>query len=217
MAFVTHYKLSARGVFRTQGTGAADVEEFSYSLSLSRPPSGVALGSFVADMAADVVKFHQSAGAKISGNCRLREVKLASIGPDGRYTEDSATVLMDVNGGGPVLKYPPQVALAVSLGTGQRGPSKRGRFYIPGPGQALQDSTFGLSDVEALGVVDATRALINDLNNQPGIDRINSPAVTVASTKGFNTDVTEVSCGRVFDTIRSRRRSLPEAALYVAL
>jgi len=51
--------------------------------------------------------------------------------------------------------------------------------------------------------------LLTSLNNTPGID-VSGLQVVVASTKGFNTPVTGVRVGRVVDTMRSRRRQLPE-------
>jgi hypothetical protein len=51
--------------------------------------------------------------------------------------------------------------------------------------------------------------LITDMGNENGID-VTGQRVVVVSSKGYNSEVTGVRVGRVLDTMRSRRRSLPE-------
>jgi hypothetical protein len=205
-----HLRLSARGLFVRPGAGGAPVgEEWSFRLNLSAPLGGPPVEDLIDDMTADLAAFHARAGTGINPRAVLREVKLALIGPLGLYDGNPAVRFVDVAGGRAVATYPPQVALAVSLDTGVRGPSRRGRIYLPAPTFALDDN-FLISAIDALGCAESTALLITNLNNAPGADPVGSPKVTIASTKGFNTDVTSVRCGRVLDTMRSRRTSLPE-------
>jgi hypothetical protein len=102
------------------------------------------------------------------------------------------------------------VALAVSLNTPRRGPSGKGRFFLPMPAVTINPGNLEISAADAQGVADSAAQWLNDLGNEPGVDVLGLAAV-VASTKGYNTRVSSVRVGRVLDTIRTRRRSLKEA------
>lgn len=162
------------------------------------------------DMAADCVAFFGNLNTGIHGSTVLTEVKLASIGADGKYTDEPFVEAVSQAGGwtqGAVL-HPYQVSLAVSLDTDRRGASGRGRIYLPTPGFALQtDST--IQTVHAEGVRDQVATLLTNLNNNAGFDTTDT-SVVIASSKGFNSPVTSVRVGRLLDTVRSRRRSLGE-------
>ncbi len=206
--YADHYRLTVRGLL---GTVLAPLEEFSYGLNLSRPLGLDGVGNLIDDVVADVTAFHGSVAAAIWNGAIVREVKLAAIGADGRYISEAAIAEVNIPGGmgGAAPQNPFQVALAISLGTGQRGASKRGRFFLPTPNVGVGSN--GLISVGAADQVrNAAQTFLNNLNNWPGLES-NSPKVTIASIKGFNTDVTEVRVGRALDTIRSRRGGLPEA------
>jgi hypothetical protein len=208
--FDNHFRLSARGLFTDNGNLSAPTgEEFSYRLNLTAPLGGPFVEDMIDDMAADLVAFHGRLATGIHPRAVLGEVKLARIGPDGLYTSDPAIRLVEQAGGRDGALYPPQVALAVTLETGVRGPSRRGRIFLPTPSFEVAGS-YRINALQAVGVAESVATLIRDLNNAAGVDPLNYPAVTIASRKGFNTNVTEVRCGRVLDTIRSRRASLPE-------
>ncbi len=205
-----HFRLSARGVLVTNDAAKTPTgEEFSYRLNLSRALGGPPVEDLVDDMAADLSAFHARVTTGINSRNVLTEVKLAKIGPLGLYDGDAALREVNVPGGANAVFHPPQVSLAVSLLTGVRGPSRRGRIFLPGPAFQLT-ADYLISEPDALGCANSAAQLLRDLNNAAGVDPFNSPKVTIASTKGFNTDVTAVRVGRVLDTIRSRRTSLPE-------
>jgi hypothetical protein len=208
--FDTHFRLSARGILSSNGTLSGGTGEgFSYRLNMSAPLGGPFPEDMVDDMAADLVAFHGRPTSGIGAASVLTEVKLAKIGPDGLYRGDPAVRFVNQPGGGAGLRYPPQVALAVSLLTGIRGPSRRGRIFLPSPVWGLAND-FLIAEADARGVATSVAQLIRDLNNAPGVDPLNFPNVVIASTKGFNTRVSAAQCGRVLDTIRSRRTSLDE-------
>lgn len=112
--------------------------------------------------------------------------------------------------------FPPQVALAISLVTDRRGASGRGRFFIPAPLTTVNSTSGQMGTPQQENVVGNAKILIDALNNAPNLD-VNGPRfrVVVASSKGFLSPVTAVRVGKALDTIRSRRRSIPEA--YLAL
>ncbi len=211
-AFINHLRLTLSGEFQGH-SNAAVYERFSFRVNMS-DPGDVSSSRFSADGLADVVAdctaFFGSPGAAISADCRLREVKWAKIGPNGLYRADPLIAAVNTpGGGGPGLRYPPQIALAVSLQSATRGPRGKGRFYLPGPSLAFDPSDALIAAAAAGGVRDAATAWLNNLNAWPGIDA-NDPKVTIASTSGINSDVTGVRVGRALDTIRSRRGDLPE-------
>lgn len=210
MPYAQHLRITASGVF---GTGPLGGEQWSWRLNLSDPVASedpVDDQDQADDIAADVAAFHGRAGSWISANARLLEVKCARIGVDGKYLDDPRIVTMDQAGGGGALVYPYQVALAVSLGTERRGATGRGRFYLPGPTIPFAVNTGQVSAIPAQEVRDSVVQLVQDINDQPGLDGV-APRVVIASSKGYNSDVTTVRVGRVLDTIRSRRTSVDEA------
>jgi hypothetical protein len=204
--------------------GAA--EQFSYGLSIAKAVDsgeiGPAFSTFLqpnntvlADIAADMRAFHVRSATQISPAAVLEVVKIAPIGSDGKYLADAVVVnVVDAPGGS--LESPavitstlPQSAVAVSLVTARRGPTGKGRFYVPMSPQPLDQTTLLMSETARDNLKASTQTLINALNNQPGVDALDLKVV-VASSKGYNTVVTGVRVGRVVDTIRSRRRSIPE-------
>lgn len=219
MPVVKHWSISALG--RLLGSSG---EKFSYSLNMTQStfaeggPFGGAFrtpGDNVFDgIAAKFVAFHGSSVTGISDNAVLETVKIASIATTGLYDSDPYVAdVADTPGGytGPLNEgILPQSALCISLVTERRGPSGKGRFYIPMPVANISPTT-GLASV---GQIENARnqaaALITGLNDEPGIDTLGL-RVVVISSKGFKSDVTAVRVGRVIDTIRSRRAQLAEA------
>jgi hypothetical protein len=205
--FANHYRLSMSGVLTTSGSA---YEIFSYGVNIN--DSGVVdinTTEIFNDMVADAVAFHGRAGTRISQNCVLTQVKLAPIGPLGLYRGEPRIAVVSQPGGTlSGLFYPPQVALAVSLMTARRGPTGKGRFFLPATTVNLDPaSTIPIADAEA--VRGSVQTFLNALNNLPGFDNTGS-RVVVASSKGYNTDVNGVRVGRVLDTIRSRRNQILE-------
>lgn len=212
MPFATHLRITALGTL-----GASD-ERFSYGINTTLDPGQAAgLGGDGSTVpaplaaAADVVKqFHTRVSTRIASVAVLRSVKFAVIGPDGKYVGDAVEAPVTAgeggvnDGSGLVL---PQNALAVSLLTDDRGPRKRGRFYIPMPVIDVQPSNgFTMAVAWSNGVADSAAQLLTDLQAVPDL----SIQPVIASTYGYNTPVTGVRVGRVVDTIRSRRNRLVE-------
>jgi hypothetical protein len=213
MPYASHLRVTMAGDL-SSGTGPV-LEQFSYRLNLSNPTAALASdsnrfsGDGAADVAADAVAFHGRVGSRIGSMARLTEVKMASIGPDGKYTADPFIVAVDQRGGGPnQITHAPQVSLAVSLTTERRGSSGRGRFYLPVP-STLIGTNLIIDPIERDQVQASVAQFLQDLNNWPLTDS-GDPRVVIASTKGFNSNVTGVRVGLVLDTIRSRRNNIVE-------
>jgi hypothetical protein len=166
------------------------------------------------DVADDIKGFHGDSRSTISAFAVLEEVKIAKIGADGKYMEDARLIdVADTIGGGfengATTRTLPQTAVAVSLVTGRRGPTGKGRFYIPMPLVGVISTTLLMDPAQAQGIGAAAQDLVNNINNAPGVD-FTTIKVCVSSSKGYNTEVTGVRVGRVVDTIRSRRAQLDE-------
>jgi hypothetical protein len=195
-----HRRLTFSGVF---GTLAAPYERWSFRLNLGTDIEGDD-PAVLLDAAA--LGFQQDIASEMKPHVRLTEIKYARIAAGGLYS--GAPVLKEVNtpGGatfGPI--YPPQVALAVSLVTDRRGPTGRGRIYLPAPPHDVQAADGRTAAALAQQTATLFAGFINRLNGPAGFGD-----VSIVSTKGYSTKVTGVRVGRVLDTIRSRRTDLPE-------
>jgi hypothetical protein len=136
-------------------------------------------------------------------------IKLNLIGPDGKYVDTANTVLLEpetpIVGTG-TNRYPPQIAIAVTLNTAaKRGRASRGRFFLPIGGQVEADGQ--MSDNVATALAGMATTFLNALT-----DAVPGWRPGVASNLGNGTErfVSHVSVGRVYDTIRSRRAAIPE-------
>lgn len=192
---------------RLVASGSLFTEQFAFSLNMvgtapTTPPGIVPEGVVDLTRAFFAATMQQAAA-------RLTMVKFNRIGTDGRYSE-STTRAADL-GPAPVIgtqstKYPPQVALAVSLDTGySRGLAARGRFYLPPPGAAVQvDGRLREDDTQV--IANAAAAYLSGLND------LGLGVVSIVSDVGAGAvrQVRTVRVGRALDTIRSRRTSIPE-------
>lgn len=212
MPYVNHLRLTASGVFQG-GVGAA-YEAWSFRLNLSDPLAGVTSNFSQASAdshAAAVRNLILSAGAGCNDHVKLTEVKLAQINSLGKYrSEPLRAAFTPTRGGNNAPAHPLQVALAVSLATETRGASGRGRFYLPGSIFAVDKDSGLISAGDQAAAKSAVIAFLNLINDPAGVQDPPVSKVTVASVKGFNSDVTGVRVGRALDTIRSRRTSLSE-------
>lgn len=205
--YVRHRRVTISGDI---GAIVGSPERWSIRLNFSDPTNFADGSNFHNGVVADV-KLWASLETGLWIGSRVSQVKSAVIGTNGLYTgepfvDDFAPV--PFAGSAQVPLFPFQVSLCMSLQTGQRGPRKRGRVYLPTPMVTLEpDGQFQAG--QATAIRDRFATFLNNLNNHTGPDA-NAPEVVIASSKGLNTVVNGVRVGRVLDTMRSRRRSLPE-------
>lgn len=209
MPFAEHVRVTALGRLAQSG------ETFSYGINMAGTATNPGISGNVPiwdDIAEDIRAFHTHIDTRISGAAVLQGVKFALIGTDGKYVEDPYLAELPDSPGaaGQQANQPPQAALAITLDTARRGPSGRGRFYLPMPVITLEPATLRLQNTPTAYLATKVADLLNAMNNQPGLDSSPTFGVVVASTKGFNTRVTRVRIGDVVDTIRSRRAQLRE-------
>ena len=187
-------------------------EQWTWSLSFIadfstlEPPATVPQGVIDA-----LETFHGSSAVALGTGVTLNAVKLNEIGTDGRYVSPAETVehVWDPPVGAPgTIQVPPQTAVAISLLTAKkRGLAHRGRFYLPMLGQPTgPDGRMSTSRQADLGAAVVT--LLQGLNAAIGPNQV----LGVVSNRrtGASNPVTEIAVGRVYDTIRSRRKKLEE-------
>jgi len=165
-----------------------------------------------------VKDFHARLGTKIANVCQLTWVKLAAIGTDGKYKPGAISVRESVfapiagaiAGGGNGV--PNQLSLAVTTVTAlPRGHAHAGRFYLPMPSIPIgSDALISTSDADA--VRQSVKTFLEAVADVPGVDTDISPTPVVMSKIGSGATNKIIGCkiGRVLDTQRRRRRSLPE-------
>lgn len=211
--------------------GAVGAEIFSMNISLARfgGDGGFDPGSILEpngavwdDIAEDCRAWFGSSlpGMEIHPSAVLTGIKVADIGADGRYRNPPIERSLNqagVAGGG---RLPNQCAVAVTFGTDGDLGRVKGRIYAPIPGVTLE-ADGRLPESVAEGMEAVSLQLIENINNQPGIDVLDIRAC-VASQGRRNKDgsvrrgpaldpIVRVSVGRVVDTIRSRRNALVES------
>jgi hypothetical protein len=170
-----------------------------------------------------VKTFHAAPGVKIAASTKLTWVKLAAIAEDGKYRTGQTSVKESVfagisgAGGNPggfdaTSQMPNQVALCITTTTAvARGYGHAGRFYLPTP-QMFPGADGLISQGDADGAKAAVKTFIEAVADVPGVDSDNSPTPVVMSQHGtgVTNKITGAKVGRVLDTQRRRRRSLPE-------
>lgn len=176
--------------------------------------TGGSADAYLDDFTNDIKTWMDAAG--VISAATLKYVKLNEISATTRrYVDQSnsyervGTPIYATSYGAQVL---PQLTLCVSLGTGiKRGPAAHGRFYPPPIsyiGSGLVSGRVSPSNVTSY--LNACKAFIDNLNNQPGIDGANSFTVVVLGKGGVQRNVETVSVGDVVDTQRRRRNALVE-------
>ncbi len=209
-----HLRVTA--IFELGGT--PPVEQAQCTLNLVNPATG-SVGfpgtdaervSQANDMFADWAALMANPAVPFHNSTRLVGVKVASIGLDGSYTRDPwySTSTPVAGNSAATARLPLQIAHVASLTTARRGPTGKGRIYLPLHGWSL-GAGYQLGAALVKSTADAVATLVSNINNEPGIDA-NNMQVSVVSTKGYSTPVTGVRMGRILDTQRSRRRSLVE-------
>jgi hypothetical protein len=216
---VGHLRITALGSMGTT------VDTFSYGVNCwgpddVQPTTNSSNSALFTAIANAFSTFHGSAGGLISARALLKSVKFANIGINGKYLNDPWVVTFGTPVGGTVVESGtsviPQAALAVTLTSGRRGPTGKGRFFVPMPVVSM-GSDFLISTANAATFQTRAQTLLNSINSAMSGASLAS-RVAVVSSKGYASTVTGVQVGRLVDVIRSRRGQLyelPAAALPV--
>jgi len=191
-------------------------EDWAFGLRYSG--SALPTQAFADSAAAAAKTWIQTASSGYSAQTTLVAAKVAPIGTDGLYRPGEIAYesfpSAAVGTFGSAVVHPPQIALAMTLQSAQpRGPVHQTHVFLPGPHFPL--ATASLAQISAgnnAAVLANFRVLVLALN------AIGFGSATVMSKKFANAaPVTILRCGRAFDTMRSRRTSIPESYDSLAL
>lgn len=173
-------------------------------------PTNAGLQTLADALAVPTQTFIQSSETLVSSNAHLTSVKCALIDVTGHYPAASApgihAYVPPIAGSGPANAIP-QATIAVTLLTDiPRGRASSGRFYLPPTSPGIQ------SDGRiTVAVRDALAGRAKDwLNAVRGNILVGEILVMSGLGTGTTGVVDRIGVGRVVDTMRSRRRSLPE-------
>lgn len=201
-AYQPHYRLAFGGPLCV-------VEQWSCRLNITSAttlPDSAEADAMLPDLVDAISTWVASSGANLSAATELSWVKFNEINALGHYVDADNSRVSEVNpavAGYGTLKVPPQVAIVVSLRTAHaRGKAHAGRMYTPALFCAPTSAGLG-NDYDA--IVTAATLLLNTING------VVTPAgVSIISATGESNAVTRVAVGKVFDTMRTRRRGLAE-------
>lgn len=156
----------------------------------------------------------------IGANCLFDEVRVYQVGTNGLMEGNGPLIEANPPGGvpgtGSAWKYPTQIALAVTTVAVNRGPAKRGRFYIPAPIRSIV-SAGQITATDASDYLLAAQTLLKSCTDAVGLAStadavgLNISPGPAGSTTGTKQKIDHLEVGRVYDTLRSRRNKLDEA------
>jgi len=201
-AYQPHYRLSFGGPLFTD-------EEWSCRLNITSSgtlPDSTAADGMLPDLVTALSTWIAMESSHMSNEAKLSWVKFNEINALGHYVDPSNSRVAEVN---PVVtgygaaSLPPQVAVVVSLKTAHtRGKAHAGRMFTPAVGCTASTGYCSVGSE----IATAATGLLNAIN------AVVTPAgVSIISSTGESNHVTRVAVGRVFDTMRTRRRSLAES------
>lgn len=190
------------------------------------PDPGPLLGGLahisVADILTRVTAFISADPGVHWGNAvAVSWAKVAVIKTDGEYAGDPILAeQVPVTGGYGAFGYAPQLAAVVSSWSGSNlGRANHGRNYLPVPHSWVNTTTVLEPRVTVAAAAALRDGWVNMVKSIEGeVDTIEAnTAWCILSKLGAGTTkiVQQVGCGRVIDTMRSRRARLDDEAAFV--
>jgi len=214
MGTPVHFRFSFRGVFLNTP------EEWSFGLHYKRdnPADDDAhVGDInVGNVNDALAAFIQHSGsASFQPNVKATEWRAYEIGPDGKM--ENNPLLVDVTADNLVgiasLKYPPQCSIVATFVAANRGPARFGRIYLPPLGTSV-GTDLRLSDGDAGEIRESVTDFVKAVADSIDLELTTSSELLNISEKpapdGHKQTVDHIEVGRVYDTMRSRRRSMVE-------
>lgn len=210
-----HFRFTVRGHF--DGSPETWVTGCHFNRVYPAEPD-TGLGDISESGAATAVSAHFNS-VDYGAHVVVDDFRFYEIGTDGKMESNGPLLhtfaANSVKGTGSAWKFPPQVALCMTLVSSNRGAARMGRMYMPGPNADLA-ADGRLSTAQADGILGRFVTFLKNLS-----DTIDAPATLSAhvanvspgppgSTVGTIQQVDHVECGRVYDTVRNRRKSMLE-------
>ena len=215
MAFPRHWLFTFGGTLADRDEWVCGIR-MRLADGFAPPPDGVAENAAMEAYEPLLRALFTDPGMMLTSQADLRFLKLNEIGPEGRYANQSQTFRRDLTTpipGSSSRTVPLDQALCVTLLTSaQRGKASKGRFYLPGTTQTLeQTGTFTASACQAMAASLAT--FLNGLAPSDltgGLEpAVVSPGVQ-SDPEGGSRRVSGVQVGNQPDRQRRRRENTPE-------
>jgi hypothetical protein len=201
-AYQPHYRLAFGGTLFTD-------EEWSCRLNITSAgdlPDSAAADGMLPGLVTALSTWVSAADSLLSTVTKLNWVKFNEIAPSGHYVDPGSSRVAEVSplvSGGGSASLPPQVAVVISLRTAHsRGKAHAGRMFTPAVAASAGLGYFQ----QTTAVAGTATTLLNAINAV-----VDPAGVSIISATGESNAVTHVAVGRIFDTMRSRRRSLSES------
>lgn len=211
MPYPVHNRLVVRGKFN------ATPEIWSYSLKFN---SQIPVGFDVkpqdwnaSAVTAAINAFHNT--AQFGSSTEVWGWRGYQIGSDGNLIGNNLKIVeySSAVAGTSANILPTQVACVVSLQADDRGPARLGRAFLPGPASNLSTSDRRITVAYTTALLSTFKTMIEALKNAMYTDPliIGESLVNVSpSGSGVMQNVTKYRCGRVYDTVRTRRNKMLE-------
>lgn len=204
---------------------AAEIWSTSFYVGHNDSDVGTAVQAVVDDVRTAWTTFFTSSTVKFSNRWQTTQIKCAQINTDGSTNLSNviyAPYGTAISGAESFNAYPPQVTLAATLEVaGARGIASKGRMYLPGIAQPLENDA-RLSSANALAVANGFKTFLDAVNvavSGDGAVILASQGRRVKNAQGeyepvpgtaVNAFVNRVRVGSVYDTQRRRRNDLVE-------
>lgn len=127
----------------------------------------------------------------------------------GKSTEQAEATFGPLCVGSASNAMPPQIAVCMTTLTGAPGRSQRGRMFLGGLGRDQLTSAGRMTAVDSQRLSDSFAKFMIAVRSD-ALDPDEIRPVVVSPTKTQARKITQVSCGDLYDVIRSRRKSLRE-------
>lgn len=216
MAWPKHFRFVFRGTF--QGSP----EAWSFGCHFRRTSDAAPDADYGdIDQSAVTTAIGTYLAAVSASQVVLQDWRCYRVEETGRLPEFGSPLLVTapagaIHGAGD-LRYPPQIASKVTTCALLRGPANKGGWFIPGPRAQIDPNDPRMVVSECIAVANSSSAFlkaISDAIDLPGTidsaEALNVSQGPPGSTTGTSQVVDHVEVGRVFDTIRNRRKSLVE-------
>lgn len=204
---------------------AAEIWSTSFYVGHNDSDVGTAVQAVVDNVRTAWTTFFTSSTVKFSNRWQTTQIKCAQINTDGSTNLSNviyAPYGTAISGAESFNAYPPQVTLAATLEVaGARGIASKGRMYLPGIAQPLENDA-RLSSANALAVANGFKTFLDAVNvavSGDGAVILASQGRRVKNAQGeyepvpgtaVNAFVNRVRVGSVYDTQRRRRNDLVE-------
>jgi len=213
MPVPTHFQFIFRGTF------VNTPEEWSFGAKFSRANAGEADAGLddIDDEAVSTAFGTLLGNAYFHAGVKAADWRAYVIGTNGKM-EGNGPLLHEFESGNPQgssgNRQPPQIALVATLVGANKGPGHFGRLYLPGPAKAVADD-LRLTITDSTGYLDLVTDFLKDVSDAIDLEVLTQSACVNVSPIGGGGDgtiqeVDHVEVGRVYDTLRTRRRSLLE-------